>query len=277
MSERVGKAIEVANDTAEAEKGGTLALEKAIKSYEPWWQKAMPAGREAAQLVRDAVHCLRVTPDLARCDQRSVLGGLMTCAQLGLRPGVANLGHAWLVPLNDKNSPTGKSASLWLGYRGMVELAYRNTRVETIVGRAVYANETYRSAYAPPAVTHEPVQWGEQTGPVVGYYVAAYMARGGLIFGQMDEQEAEQIRQDAIRGKKPDNPWVKHPEPMKIKTVLRRKVWKWLPLSLDGEAVEAVDGAVRLDASPDRRPEDVSVVIDSTAEEADQSDGEGLE
>jgi hypothetical protein len=35
------------------------------------------------------------------------------------------------------------------------------------------------------------------------------------------------------------------------------------------QAVEAIDGSVRLDASPDIRPEDASQIIDSDAEETD--------
>ena len=59
----------------------------------------MPKGVEAAQLVRDALTAVRTNPKLAECEPNSVLGSLMTCAQLGLRPGV--LGHAWLLPFWD--------------------------------------------------------------------------------------------------------------------------------------------------------------------------------
>jgi hypothetical protein len=48
-----------------------------------------------------------------------------------------------------------------------------------------------------------------------------------------------------------------------------RRMWRWLPMSLEMQAVEAIDGSVRLDASPDIRPEDASQIIDSDAEETD--------
>lgn len=255
-NDRVGNAIEV----REAQKAARATLEQRIKQYEKWWQAAMPKGSEAAQLVRDAVHCIRTNPELAGCDIESIMGGLTTCAQLGLRPGVANLGHAWLVPLKGK-------AALWLGYRGMIDIAYRNPRIETISGRAVFENEAFKASYEPPAIAHDPVAWADLKGNPVGYYSVARMARGGLIFNTLSEAESEVIRAQQLKIRA-SGPWRDHPEPMKIKTAMRR-MWRWLPMSLEMQAVEAIDGSVRLDASPDIRPEDASQIIDSDAEETD--------
>lgn len=248
-------AAALATRDANTEPGSSL--ETRIKNYEKWWQAAMPKGGEAAQLVRDAIHCIRTTPKLAECSHDSIIGGLMTCAQLGLRPGVANLGHAWLVPLKGQ-------ASLWLGYRGMIELAYRNDRIETITGRVVREGETFRASYEPAALLHEPAGWGAPVGAPLGYYAVAHMARGGIIFSTLDEVEAERIRKDMVRAKGASSPWGEHPEPMKIKTAMRR-MWRWLPMSLEMQGVDAIDGSVRLDASPDVRPEEASQVIDSEA------------
>lgn len=252
MTDRMGAAL----DKRTAEQAGTLTLEDQIQKYEQWWQAAMPTGGEAKQLVRDAVHCIRTNPDLAACSTASILGGLMTCAQLGLRPGVANLGHAWLVPLKGQ-------AALWLGYRGMIELAYRNPRVESITGRVVKEGEPFKATYEPPALLHEPAPWGKPGAVPLGYYAAARLSRGGLIFNLLDEVEAEQIRQEIVSRKGgTSKPWFTHPEPMKIKTAMRR-MWRWLPSSLEMQSVDAIDGSVRLDPDPDRRPEDVSQVVDA--------------
>ena len=47
-----------------------------IEMMLPEYQKAMPKGREAAQLVRDALTCLRTIKDLDKCEPTSVLGAL---------------------------------------------------------------------------------------------------------------------------------------------------------------------------------------------------------
>ena len=102
-----------ANNTPATQKQPSLANQ--IQSMEKQFALAMPKGMEAQQLVRDALTCLRQTPDLALCTPASVLGSLMTCAQLGLRPGV--LGHAYLLPFYDKRAG-GKVAQLVVGYQG---------------------------------------------------------------------------------------------------------------------------------------------------------------
>ena len=94
-----------------ARTGAGPSLSDDIKRMESSFAMAMPRGNEATQLIRDALTCLRTTPKLAECDHASVLGGLMTCAQLGLRPGVAALGHGWLLPFWNRKRPGGAGLS----------------------------------------------------------------------------------------------------------------------------------------------------------------------
>jgi recombination protein RecT len=235
--------------------GNGTTWEQLVTKYRPDFQQAMPEGREATQLVRDALHCIRTTKGLSECDRLSVLGSLMTCAQLGLRPGVANLGEAWLIPFKGQ-------ATLIVGYRGFIKLAYNSAQVLEISGRPVRANEPFECSFQPSTLLHRPVAWGEDPGDTVGYYAAARLAGGGLVFETIAETEAEAMRQTIItapgfRG----GPWRDWPEQMKIKTAVRR-LFKWLPTSLETEAVQAVDGTVRTDPSPNVRPEDASTVVD---------------
>ena len=72
------------------------ALIDQVALMEEQFQKAMPAGYSATQLVRDAQTAIREIPRLADCDQASALGAFMTCAQLNLRPNV--MGQAYVVP-----------------------------------------------------------------------------------------------------------------------------------------------------------------------------------
>ena len=123
-----------ANNTPAKQKPATLADQ--IRNMESQFQLAMPKGMEAQQLVRDALTCLRQTPKLAECTPQSVLGGLMTCSQLGLRPGV--LGHAYLLPFWDRKQ-NGMVAQLVVGYRGLVELAHRSGQIQSLIARTVYA------------------------------------------------------------------------------------------------------------------------------------------
>lgn len=68
----------------------------------------------------------------------------MTCAQLGLRPGV--LGHAWLLPFYDSKSRQ-QQAQLVVGYQGLVELAHRSGKIQSLIARTVYANDYFDVDY----------------------------------------------------------------------------------------------------------------------------------
>src|SRR5690606_34476319 len=115
-----------------------------IRRMETEFQAAMPKGKEAAQLIRDAITALRTTKNLDKCDSKSVLGSLMTCAQLGLRPGV--LGHAWVMPFWSSKDRC-HHAQLIIGYQGMIELAHRSPAVASIIARQVHERDTFDVDY----------------------------------------------------------------------------------------------------------------------------------
>ena len=220
-----------------------------IQKMESQFQLAMPKGLEAQQLVRDALTCLRQTPKLAECDQASVLGSLMTCAQLGLRPGV--LGQAYLLPLwNGRNRRT--EAQLIIGYQGLLELIYRSGAVSMVAARVVHANDefTYEYGLEEDKLIHRPPSHGPR-GEAIAYYAIARMKGGGYAMTDvMTKADMEQHRDKYAMAKKRDGtivgPWVTQFDEMARKTMIRQLA-KMLPKS--PEVVRAIthDGAVRVD------------------------------
>ena len=143
------------------------SLRTSIQNMEHQFALAMPKGVEAAQLVRDALTSIQRNPKLAECDRFTVLGGLMTCAQLGLRPGV--LGHAWLLPFwNAKNRRF--EAQLVIGYQGYAELANRSGQIKSMIARTVYSNDHFSIEYGlDDKLVHRPAMT-EDRGIPIGYY-----------------------------------------------------------------------------------------------------------
>lgn len=227
--------------------GPTLAQQ--IQTMEKQYALAMPKGAEATQLVRDALTCLRQTPKLAECDPTSVLGSLMTCAQLGLRPGV--LGHAWLLPFWDSKS-RGYKTQLVLGYQGLAELAYRSGKIAGINARTVFENDDFRIAYGTTDEIHHVPHMDGDRGKPVGYYCVAHIKDGRAIFEYMTLTDMEQHRDRHATAKNRDGkifgPWVDHFEAMAHKTCLR-KLAKWMPKSTDLQIAIAVDNGVRFDSN----------------------------
>lgn len=193
---------------------GPPSLAQQIDRMGPEFQRAMPKGLEATQLVRDAQTALRQTRDLAKCEAATVLGGLMTCAQLGLRPGV--LGQAYLLPFWDSKDRTHK-AQLVIGYQGLLELIYRSGMVETVAARIVYANDEFLIEYglAEDKLIHRPPVGGGARGEAVAYYAIARMKGGG--YAMTDPMGIEDMKAYARKhatAKKRDGtlvgPWAKN-------------------------------------------------------------------
>jgi recombination protein RecT len=234
------------------ENGGkaTNTLAEQIRSMEKHYQLAMPKGAEAAQLIRDALTALRTTRNLDRCDPASVLGALMTCAQLGLRPGV--LGHAWLLPFWDRRSG-GHKAQLVIGYQGLVDLAYRSGLVASVIARTAYENDVFEVDYGvADTIIHKPVMDGPR-GRAVAYYAIVKYVSGGYAFWVMSDQEMRSYRDQHATAKTKEGkvfgPWVDHYEGMAHKTVLRRLA-KFMPKSVELANAIAADESVRVDLNP---------------------------
>ncbi|EID12961.1 recombination and repair protein RecT [Mycobacterium xenopi RIVM700367] len=238
------------------------SLQNKIRQMEQQFQLAMPRGVEAVQLVRDALTCLQSTPKLAECEHKSVLGALMTCAQLGLRPGVSVLGQAYLLPFWDKNleRPNGGKggfrAQLVIGYQGYVELAYRSGRIASLHARRVYANDYFEIEYgaAEDKWVHRPYLDGPR-GDVKLYYAVGRTVDGGYRITDPVSVADMQAYRDRHATAKDRNgkvvgPWVDHFDAMADKTMIRT-LMKLLPKSTEQQQAIAHDGGVRVDVTPD--------------------------
>lgn len=230
--------------------GVTGSLGEQISRMKDQFQMAMPRGVEATQLVRDALTALRGNPQLAQCESTSVLGSLMTCAQLGLRPGV--LGHAYLVPFKGK-------ATLVIGYQGMIELAHRSGQIKSLIARTVYSADTFRVAYGlDDALIHEPRLDGDRGEPVA-YYAVAKFTSGGHAFVVMTAEDVRKHR--ARHALSQGGPWRDHFEAMAHKTCVRQLA-KYLPQSTDLAHAIAADDGVRVDLTPNVDPAEATSPVD---------------
>lgn len=232
-------------------------LSQQIVRMEDQFAMAAPRGIEAKQLVRDALTALRQNPELAECDPQSVLGGLMTMAQLGLRVGV--LGHGWLLPFRDWKTKQ-KKAQLVIGYQGLVELAYRSNKIKSLSARTVHANDHFRIEYGiDETLEHRPAP-GDR-GEVIGYYAVVKFLPDGHSFYYMTKAEAEVYRDRYAMAKNRQGevvgPWKSEFDGMAKKTCVRQ-LSKLMPKGTELSVALMVDDAVRVDIDPGMPPELVS-------------------
>ncbi len=247
-------AARVAKNAVATRSAGPNTLEQDIASMTKQFELAMPKGSEAAQLVRDAITALRMTPKLPECESRSVLGSLMTCAQLGLRPGV--LGHAWLLPFWNSKANEGRGAlqaQLVVGYQGLIELAHRSGRISSLIARTVFTNDHLDIDYGlADSLVHRPAMDGGRGDPR-GYYAIAKFTTGGHAFIWMTHEEMLSYSKEYATAKTKQGvivgPWKDNFEAMAHKTCVRQ-LSKWMPKSTELATAIDADNTVRLDVDP---------------------------
>lgn len=190
------------------------------------------------RFTRVALTVVRQNAGLQRCRPESLLGALMTCAQLGLEPGP--LGEAYLVPYGDQ-------VTFIPGYRGLIKLAWNSGQLKNISARVVYANDEFTYSYGlSPDLRHVPTTG--DPGKPTHVYAAATLLNGGAEFEVMTVGQVEGIRKRSKASK--SGPWVTDWEAMARKTAVRQLV-KWLPMTTTLNAAVQADGGTRADVSGD--------------------------
>ena len=199
----------------------------------PQLAMAAPAHIKASRMQRMAMTVVQQNPGLLDCNRASLLGAIMTAAQLGLYPDVSVLGHAYFVPFK-------RRVVFIAGYKGLIDLAGRGGMVTSIMGYAVYEGDFFEYEYGlNPTLKHkpsgEPIEQRELT-----HVYAIARIRGEPIpqFVVMTKEEVDKIRKMSPARDK--GPWVQHYEPMAIKSVIRRLV-KYLPVSSELQRAVGLD------------------------------------
>ena len=115
-------------------------IQDLLKRMEPQIRKALPKHLEPERLARIALTEIRKNPKLLECSRESLLGAVMTAAQLGLEPGV--LGHAYLIPYWN-NKTKSYEVQFQIGYKGLLDVVRRSGEITSISAHCVYENDEF--------------------------------------------------------------------------------------------------------------------------------------
>ena len=229
--------------------------------------ESLPAGMTVERLARLVFTQMTNTPRLLECTNASLVGAILTCAQLGMEPGL--LGEAWLVPY--RNTKTGvMEAQFQLGYLGMVKLFWQHPLASYIDAETVYENDEFTwSMGLHPDLRHVR-RPGPRGAPTGWWYSVARLHGGGYAFQVMDRAEVQEHR---MRSNSPNSPaWTKDYNAMAQKTCVRQ-MFKFLPKSVTANQALAQDGLVRTDLGPGGidvvPPFPTEAVVSSTGAPAD--------
>lgn len=199
-----------------------------LERMAPEISRALPKHLNADRLLRVAMTCIRINPQLLTCTQQSLLAGVMQAAQLGLEPGI--LGQCYLLPF--RNNKTGNTdVQFIIGYQGMLSLARRSGEIKTIYTHSVYSNDEFHYEYGlNPDIKHIPAE--EDRGVFKGAYTVAHFKDGGYYFEYMPKIEIDKRKARSKAASSSYSPWTTDYEEMAKKTVLRH-AFKYLPLSIE--------------------------------------------
>lgn len=209
---------------------------------------ALPKHLTPDRMIRVALTAFSRTPQLQECTTISILGCVIQASELGLEL-TGPLGQAYMVPRWNKNIGA-KEATFQVGYRGLMDLAYRSGRVSSFAAHCVHERDVFDFQLGTrPFLRHKPTMDGDR-GNVIAVYAVLTMKDGAADFEVMSTADVNAHRDRYADKKAGDfSPWKTAWEEMAKKTVIRRLA-KRAPMCVDMQKAAVVDEASEAGASP---------------------------
>lgn len=215
--------------------------------------------KRAERFARICLSAVRQTPHLAECSMQSVATAMMTAAQLDLEPNTPQ-GLAYLIPYRCRS---GYECQFQLGYKGLLQLAYRSGLIASINADVVYRSEVEAGLFSYsrgvcPTIRHETdlLRPELRSGEIVAAYAACTLRGGETLLRVIDAGDIGRAREASASWKasqkygSQNTPWITSPDAMWMKTALRRLA-AWMPqteaigMALEqdrlGDSTEVVD------------------------------------
>lgn len=254
--------------TAMQQSGGEKkTMQQLIKSMDGEIKKALPSVITPERFTRMTLSAISTNPKLAACTPKSFLGAMMTAAQLGVEPNTA-LGQAYLIPYRNHGI---LECQFQLGYKGLIDLAYRSGEVAVIQAHTVYENDEFEYELGmDPVLKHRPA--AKDRGNPVAYYAMFKTKDGGFGFEVMSYDDvAKHAKKYSQSYSSNSSPWQSNFDEMAKKTVLKR-VLKYAPLKSEFATKVVQDETIK-----SKIDEDMYAVPDETAYVVVDENGEVVE
>jgi recombination protein RecT len=205
-------------------------------------EKALPKVMTPERFTRIALSAVSNNPQLGGCTPMSFLASMMNAAQLGLEPNTP-LGQAYLIPFKNKGV---MECQFQIGYKGLIDLAYRSGDVKTIMAQTVYENDVFEFEFGlEPRLKHVPAK--QDRGELTWFYAVFKLVNGGEGFEVMSIDDVKKhARKYSQSYNSSFSPWKNNFEEMAKKTVIK-KVLKYAPLKTDFIRAVAEDETVKHD------------------------------
>lgn len=266
------KAIQkAASSAAMKTKKAPSSIKDYIEVMAPAIKAALPSVITPERFTRITMSALSANPKLQECTPASFLGAMMTAAQLGMEPNTP-LGQAYLIPYRNHGR---MECQFQLGYKGLIDLAYRSGDVSIIQAHTVRENDEFQYELGlDPKLRHIPAKTNR--GKAIAYYAMFKTKNDGFGFQVMS---IEEVNDHARKYSKSfgSGPWQTNFDEMAKKTVLK-KVLKYAPLKSDFVRGISQDETIKNDISDDMSDiPDVTEYIDVDPDTGEVVDTSAME
>lgn len=216
------------------EVSATQAMSGLLKRMHTQIEKALPSVITPERFTRIALTAYSDNAALQKCDADSFLGAMMQAAQLGVEPNTP-LGQAYLIPYGNK-------VQFQLGYRGMIDLAYRSGEIQMIQAHEVHENDEFEYELGlDPKLRHIPAL--KNRGEVILYYAVFKLINGGVGFEVMSKEDVETFAKKKSKTYR-NGPWQTDFDAMAKKTLVKRLL-KFAPVKSDFARAVAADETIK--------------------------------
>lgn len=222
------------------------SLKGLIRAMEPQIKNALPTVMTPERFTRIVLTALSSNPKLGQCTPNSFLGAMMQAAQLGVEPNTP-LGQAYLIPYRNKGT---LECQFQLGYKGLIDLAYRSGAVQSIQAHEVHENDEFEYSYGlDGTIRHKPAL--KDRGPVIAYYGVWKTKDGGYGYEVMSVDDVISVRDQYSKAADSKfSPWATNFDAMAKKTVLKRAL-KYAPLKTEFARALSQDNTIKTTIAPD--------------------------
>lgn len=223
-----------------------MSIADMVKAMEPEIKRALPSVLTPERFTRMVLSALNNTPSLAQCTPMSFLAAMMSCCQLGLEPNT-DLGQAYLIPYKNHGQ---MECQFQIGYRGLLDLAYRNERMQSIEAHTVYENDVFSFEYGlQPKLKHVPTM--NERGEIIAFYAVFRLDNGGYRFEVMSKSDIERYAATYSKAYASDySPWKTAFIQMSKKVVIKQ-VLKYAPIKSDFRKALSMDESIKTELSVD--------------------------
>ena len=267
MANVKGGAITTAAENKTASTQNMKTLQSWVVSMKDQIGKALPSVLTPDRFTRMVLTALSANPKLQVCTPQSFLGAMMQAAQLGVEPNTP-LGQAYLIPYKNKGID---EVQFQLGYKGLIDLAYRSGEITDIQAHEVHENDEFEYELGLNAkLRHIPAL--KERGPVILYYAVWHTKSGGYGFEVMSVEDIkEHAKKYSKAAQSSYSPWTTNFDSMAKKTVLKQAL-KYAPLKTDFVRAVAQDETIKTNIDVNMADMPDETVIE--AEAVDRETGE---